>query len=168
MWKNSEMSHFCIFTNGIKVDTGFQAALRLCLKCLTHSHKDRSLSNVSYISLNYPVNTELEAANLKPTSALWQRSLFLTLILLMGVGVATRKSQHRQQRQSVFATSPPVVFLSSPQWTSMEPVRQKRKEEISKALTFIQWVVFFDLIFLYEGNLMESETYPALNDSYPW
>lgn len=38
----------------------------------------------------------------------------------------------------------------------MDSTRQKRKEEISKALTFIQWVIF-----LFEGTLIESETFPA-------
>lgn len=66
---------------------------------------------------------------------------------------------NNRENMSCFVTNPHVsVCLLSSQHT-MDPARQKRKEEISKSLAFIQWdLVFFIII----GGRIESETSSGL------
>lgn len=53
-----------------------------------------------------------------------------------------------------------------PQWTTMDPARQKRKEEISKALTFIQWEDVFSFCTYLRANWQKVKAALPLTDSY--
>lgn len=66
---------------------------------------------------------------------------------------------NNRENMSCFVTNPHVsVCLLSSQHT-MDPARQKRKEEISKSLAFIQWDLFFIIII---WGRIESETSSGL------